>query len=187
MNRETWLNDFAQRLVPLFKNAGFPLDLSKVRLSVGFPRGGKGTRKTIGQCWSNKASADGHTEIFISPILGSAADVDHVLTHELVHHVVGLKEGHRGKFAECARALGLAGKLTATTAGDELRPKLDAITAAIGPYPHGALNPSEGVTKQGTRMLKLTCDGCGYVVRTSQRWLETGVPACHCGGMFHAV
>lgn len=187
MNREAWLHEFAARLAPMFDAAGFPLKLEKVRLSVGFPKGGKGVRKSIGQCWSNKASADGFTQIFVSPILGTAREVDHVLTHELVHHVVGLECGHKGDFATLARALGLAGKLTATTAGDELRIKLDAITAAIGPYPHGALNPSEGVKKQATRMLKLTCDGCGYICRTTQRWLDTGLPTCHCGGEFQAV
>jgi hypothetical protein len=38
--------------------------------------------------------------------------------------------------------------------------------------------------KQSTRMLKLECDECGYVVRTTQKWINVGVPVCHCGAEF---
>lgn len=181
LNREGWLTALAQKLVPLFESAGFPLDLSRVRVSVGFPRGGQGTRKAIGQCWSQKASTDGHTEIFVSPILGTAAEADHVLVHELAHHAVGLECGHKGNFRKCATALGLTGKMTATVAGPELRTKLDTLTAEIGAYPHGALNPAEGIKKQSTRLIKVECPECGCKARMSRKALdETGAPWCAC-------
>ena len=181
MNREAWLHALAQSLVPMFAEAGFPLDMSRVRISVGFPRGGAGTRKAIGQCWSQAASSDGHTEIFVSPVLGDAKDADHVLVHELVHHVVGLQCGHKGAFRKCATALGLTGKMTATTAGDALRTRLNALTAALGPYPHAALNPAEGIKKQGTRLIKVQCELCGCIARMSRAALDSaGAPICGC-------
>jgi hypothetical protein len=33
-------------------------------------------------------------------------------------------------------------------------------------------------------MLKLECEDCGYVVRTTQKWIEMGSPTCYCGGHF---
>jgi hypothetical protein len=41
-----------------------------------------------------------------------------------------------------------------------------------------------GMPHQTTRMLKLACGGCGYTVRTTEKWLKTGVPTCHCGALF---
>jgi hypothetical protein len=38
-----------------------------------------------------------------------------------------------------------------------------------------------GLATQGTRMLKLECSGCGYVARTTRKWLEVGAPSCCCG------
>jgi hypothetical protein len=35
-----------------------------------------------------------------------------------------------------------------------------------------------GTKKQTTRMVKCQCDKCGYVVRTSRRWLTIGRPRC---------
>jgi len=32
-----------------------------------------------------------------------------------------------------------------------------------------------------TRMIKLTCPACGYLVRTTRRWLAAGPPTCPCG------
>lgn len=35
--------------------------------------------------------------------------------------------------------------------------------------------------KDGTRMIKCECASCGYVVRTTKKWLEKGNPFCPCG------
>jgi hypothetical protein len=38
--------------------------------------------------------------------------------------------------------------------------------------------------KQATRMLKCACATCGYIVRTTRKWLETaGAPLCPIEGM----
>jgi hypothetical protein len=36
--------------------------------------------------------------------------------------------------------------------------------------------------KQGTRLIKVECEMCGYVVRTTNKWLRVGRPTCCCGG-----
>jgi hypothetical protein len=186
MNREQYLTEFARRVAPLFAAVEFPLDLAKIRISVGFP-GGRSPKKCIGQCWSQKASADGVNEIFVSPVLGTIQEADHVLVHELCHAAVGLECGHKGAFAKCARAMGLSGKLTSSSASPELRVQLDAISAELGAYPHAGMNLSmTDRKKQSTRMVKIECGDCGYTARTTAKWLEKGLPTCSCGGAFAA-
>ena len=37
------------------------------------------------------------------------------------------------------------------------------------------------VKKQGTRLKKVECISCGYVVRITQKWIDIGLPVCVCG------
>ena len=183
MNREQWLTALMHALAPMCEEQlhGSTGNIATWRVSVGF-HGGGAKCKTIGQCWSSTASKDGHTEIFISPVLGTAQEVDHVLLHEMVHASLGIKEGHGKAFGRMARGLGLEGKLTATTCGVALRERLNQLTEALGPYPHASLNLAEsGRKKQTTRLLKASCPDCGYTVRLTQKWVDKGLPVCPCG------
>lgn len=181
--REEWLGALVDALRPRFTELGHPLP-ERIRVSCGWPSTG-GTsrnRKTIGQAWSPKCSADGTHETFVSPVLGTAEDVGHVLVHELVHHAVGVAAGHKSPFRKLALAIGLEGKMTATTAGPELTERLHALAERLGPYPHARLDGSADRKKQDTRMLKVTCPGCGCVVRMTRKWLDdAGAPTCACG------
>jgi hypothetical protein len=116
-------------------------------------------------------------------MLGDAFDSQGVLptlVHELVHAVVGVEAKHGAKFWRPAKALGLVGKPTATEASEELIEKLRRFEKELGPYPHVALDPKKlDRKKQTTRMIKCECAGCGYVVRTSRKWIdEVGAPLC---------
>lgn len=187
--REAWLGLVVDALRPVFASIGYPLP-AKIRVSCGWPsRGGTSSnRKTIGQAWSPRCSADGTHETFLSPVLGTAVDVGHVLVHELVHHAVGTDCGHKGAFKKCAKAIGLEGKLTATVAGKALAERLHDLCEPFGPYPHAALTVSDGRKKQGTRMLKVACSDCECIVRMTQKWLDdAGAPTCACGGTMHPV
>lgn len=188
--REAWLCDLMGRLArEVFEpvEAGSTENLPKWRVTCGWPWRAR-ERKAIGQCWSHSASSGGFVEIFISPVLDEVSEVDHVLAHELCHAIAGNECGHGGAFVKLARKIGLVGKPTATIAGDELRAKLDEITASMPPYPHARLNPSErgggGRPKQSTRMLKAECPECHYVIRSSRKWFAKGMPTCHCGTEF---
>lgn len=201
ITREEWLNTAVEALRPLFAEAkdvflGDARDpknernLPAVRVSVGWPsKGGLANgKRVIGQCWASRVAGDGVPQIFISPMLGGSPYEDmlllSVLVHELIHAWDDCESGHRGRFARTARALGLVGKLTQTNPGDELVQRLTEIQREIGAYPHSALKPAEmekQEPKQGTRMLKLECPEDGYIVRTTQKWLDVGTPSCPCG------
>lgn len=183
MTREEFLGVLADRQRPLFTAIGLTYP-DKMRLSCGFPKGRARAGKAVGQCWTDEASADGTTEIFISPALGDVADVAHILTHELIHACVGIKEKHGGKFKTSAIAIGLTGKMTSTVPTPELAAKLKEITDALPPYPHAELREIKRETvKQPTRMIKLVCvdQGCKWTCRTTQKWLDIGTPTCPCG------
>ena len=183
LTREQWLAALVDALRPVFKSHGYPLP-AKIRVSCGWPsRKAIGTRSCrIGEAWSPQCSADGTHETFLSPMLDDPIEVGHVLVHELVHHAVGVVHGHRGPFAKLARAIGLVGKLTATTAGPELEAELKLLIEVIGVYPHRKLVGTNH-KKQSTRMLKVTCIECGCIVRMTQKWLDdVGCPTCACGG-----
>jgi hypothetical protein len=184
--RESWLLKAAELMTPWLKAAGGG-STPKYRVSVGWPlgrrkMGGKGTH-AIGQCFHDKASKDGHHEIFISPELEDPTRVLDVLLHELVHAFVGLEAKHGKDFKLVAEKVGLTGKMTATLASDDLKPKLVALAKTLGAYPHSELRTGgdELRPKQGTRMLKVECPKCGYSVRTTQKWLDVGLPTCVCG------
>ena len=187
LTRETYLSSAIEYLAPKFVNLGHPLP--SVRASVGIPAGGKGGKlKRIGECWSNLASADGTTEIFICPSQSNAVDVLAILLHELVHAAVGLKCGHKGAFKRVATSLGLEGPMTATTPGKQLASDLAELSHTLGEYPHAALKTAlSGRKKQGTRMLKLECSDCGWTCRTTAQHIQAGTPTCHCGGSIQAV
>lgn len=178
--REVWLASAVSKLRPFFSSKGFEIP-EKVRVSCGLPssRAFGTTKRAIGEAWASTATRDKHFEIFISPTIDKAADVLPTLTHELVHVTVGLKCGHKGRFTECARAVGLVGPWTSTSASETLSARLNGLSEKLGKYPHGSLSKmTNGKKKQGTRMIKVFCKGCTYTIRTTMSWLMIGVPEC---------
>lgn len=178
--REEWLLALVEQVRPWFKEVGAPLPKA-VRVSVGFSS--KGARsKVIGQCWSPNAAEDGLSQIFVHPMLSDATTVAATVVHELVHAAVGCDKQHGAEFKAPAVALGLEGKMTATVPGADLVERLKPVLKALGRYPHGALKAggtSTGPKKQSTRMLKCECPECGYIARTTSKWIEeAGAPIC---------
>ncbi len=171
--REEWLQRFVELSRKHFKAAGHPLP-KRVRVSVGFPS--KGIRSsTIGECWASSETKDNVCEIFIRPSLqDDASRIADVLTHELCHAVLGHEAGHGKSFKLLATSLGLTGKMTATTAGEAWHAWADPILKALGRFPATALagHLAGGKKKQTTRMIKLTCDGCGWACRTTRSHID---------------
>lgn len=186
--REEWLNACADLIVEKFREifethfGSEGMDhLAHLKVSTGFPSRG-GLTKVIGECWKAKASEDEATHhIFINPRLTDIVEVVGVLAHEMVHAADDGEHKHRGPFVKAIRDMGLEGKATATVPGAAFAEWARGIDAKIGSYPHTGLVPLMVEKKQGTRMLKLEADCCGYVVRTTKKWIEVGLPSCPCG------
>jgi hypothetical protein len=185
ITREAWLNQALDMLRPWFLARAEAIIPQDARVSVGFPGGGS-ARKRIGECWARSQSKDKVNEIFISPVLHDPVRMLDVLAHEAVHATDDCQSGHKKEFKRVATAIGLEGKMTATVAGDELKREIERIIKALPALTHGALDLSTR-KKQPTRLVKLECDGCGMIIRTTAKWIEqTGNPDCACGGHFHS-
>jgi hypothetical protein len=180
--REEWLTEAVDQLWPLLEAAGAPKVPTMV--SVGWPF--RSPRKRIGECFpttSQEAGPKKYAHLFVSPTQKDGVEVLGILVHELIHASDDCKSAHGAAFKRVALAVGLEGKMTATTVGNELFAKLDLIAHDLGPYPHPGLTPRQ-VKIQSTRMLKLECPACGYIVRTTSKWIEHGYPTCACGEPF---
>ena len=176
--REEWLNAASHGLGPLFTSLGRGI-VVPIRISMGFPssRALSLKKRTIGECWAVEASADGSAQIMISPLLDDRLEILGVVAHELGHAVLGHKVGHRAPFGRLMKDLGLEGKATATTPGPLFEERTAQLLHDLGPLPHVRLDPNLRLKKKDTiRQLKGWCEGCGYVARTSQKWLDAGGP-----------
>lgn len=166
---------------------GHNFTVPEIAVSVGWPsKGALSTKKrVIGQCWFGSTTADNKPQLFISPLLDDPTSIDGVLptlVHEVCHVIAGADAKHGPHFIKVMKKLGLEGKPTATTAGEELVERCKRIYTDLGAFPHSKIVPSaNGPKVQGTRMKKCSCADCGYVARTVQKWLdEVGPPICPC-------
>lgn len=190
--REEYLIAAIEACKPLFTGEGHTVP--EVHVSTGWPssRGTSQKKKALGECWAKEASADERPQIFISPILVDPLDAEPgardgfgvlpVLVHEICHAVAGHKAGHGPAFKKVAVSVGLEGKMTSTVPSPALRETLQGISDVLGAYPHARLNVLlSGKKKQTTRMVKCECAECGYILRTTKKWIEVGVPHCPAG------
>lgn len=189
--REQWLEHAVDLILGKYQEvfdkhfgADGQAHLDHLKVSTGFPSRG-GLTKVIGECWKSKASADEQTHhIFINPRLIDPVVVIATLAHEMVHAADDGEHKHKGPFLRACRDMGLEGKATATVAGAGFAQWVKDSADALGEYPHTELVPLMVEKKQTTRMKKLEADCCGYIVRTTEKWLEIGMPSCPCGNPF---
>jgi len=206
--REAWLHRAIEAFRLRFIEIGLPLpDQIHVSIGFGYGSKAE-SKYILGQCWARRASADGVNHIFLGPQESDPAGMLVSLLHELIHAADDCASGHKGTFAEAATRLGFEGPMTQTPPSLELTAEVITLAEALGPFPHAKLdtamadtpvpappgNPSSpggastpdpggkihsGPGKQATRMIKVTAAGCcGYVVRTTQKWLDEGNPLC---------
>lgn len=187
MTREEYLTKAAHKILSdiitkSVRALEYDYPVPTFRVSVGYAPGWRAgaRRKTMAVCFKKKVSKGGVNEIFVTPENDDVIRVLADLAHELIHAYDDCESGHQGFFAHVARHIGLEGKLTSTHAGAELTADLRRIADELGPYPHRAMQV-KGIKKDGTRQLKVSCDDCGMIFRTSRKWMDH-VVACPCCG-----
>lgn len=174
--RQEWIEQAATMFREHFKANWWNVP-DNLRLSIGFPVGAKDGKRILGQCFPNTYSKDNHWEIFISPNYTNSIEILETIAHEMVHATVEVP-GHRGKFKDCALAIGFEAPMTATPAGPKMLQKINDIIFMIGEFPAGDLNLI-GRKKQKTNLKKCECPDCGYVARVTMKWInKVGEPIC---------
>jgi hypothetical protein len=179
----SWFTDAVQELLPEFRKHGAS-PTADVLVSYGFPS--KTPKKVMGQCFYPL----GNRVILINPVLRDGVEVLAVLTHELVHASLDpALDAHGKEFKDLFYAVGGMGPATKSGYTDEARERYEAILEKIGDYPFPSLALGEGQKeekKQKTYMILLSCAGTDcidekgrtYQVRTTQTWIDKGVPDC---------
>jgi len=185
MNREAWLTEVAHQCLPIFK--GFTI--GKFRVTCGWPcTMALSKNRRIGECHGPKSSSDGHSELFISPLLDKPVEVAGVLCHEIAHIAAGVEAAHGKQFLKVCTHVGLThGKPTSISPGKRLTDRLHEITSKVGKYPHSAMKPMTKKAVKGSSVSVLECD-CGCRITMSNKMLdEYGPPTCTCGKEFDKV
>ena len=136
-------------------------------------------------------TGNGKSEIVISNRLNGSKTkigssyIAHVVLHEMVHQCTPY-HGHKGQFKRLAQSVGMTGKMTATTNGEDLEKRMiSEVINVLGKFPHKAVTST--VTRKGSRMLKVQCAkaNCGIIMRASAKVCEMingqPCPACFQG------
>ena len=169
--REEWLDAAVDAMRPVWLERA-RIVVPEVRVGVGFPSGGLRS-KALGQCWTKASAADGVNEITIRVTVVDPEAVLAVLGHELVHASTDCKGGHGKRFASKMRTLGFEGDMRATYAGASLAQELSVLAVALGDYPGAdGLAVAAAAKTQGTRMVKCECEDCGFLFRTTTKWIK---------------
>ncbi len=180
VTREEWLDLAVEKMRPWFDGMEAQPP-AVVRVSTGWSRGAK--KNQVGWCWKSNVATDKSSNIFISPERNKPVEILATLLHELCHASDDCRDSHAGRFRRLWRLHGFEGKPTTSVPTAVLLERLQALADDLGEYPHAKLSPGDKIKVQKTYMIKLECQGCGMVVRTTQKWLdETGLPSCGCGG-----
>jgi hypothetical protein len=172
--REDWLTAAILELKPFFAINGVSIS-DKIRVSCALPSNAKRTNfKSVGECFPNTNSGDGHYEIFISPVLADPVKVFETLIAMLCHTAKGALN-HGKPYQKIADAMLLlpngtqSARYKSVTHGGAFQQAYQQIIDSLGAYVHAELSASVG-KKQGTRMLLAKCPSCGYTVRLTNKW-----------------
>lgn len=182
--REDWLANALAEARPVVEALTGAALAERIRVGVGFPS--TFTRSgTVSQFWNDTASADSHAEIIISPTLADPGEVFGHLLSQVLHSLPGATSRGSASYVNACAAvqLGSGDGFKTLQYGPDYFAQWGAIIESLGPYPHGELGVAEKKT-QSTRMLKLVCPTCGYIIRTTGKWVATGLPVCHDGDTF---
>ena len=204
ITRERWLMMLAEAVAPKMQDmAGITMPL--FRVSCSWPsRGGTSlSGRVVGQCWAASASEDNHAEIFITPMEDDPREVAETLVHEMIHACLP-QAGHGPDFKRAALAVGYTTPMRSTPSTPAFWAWVEPILQALPAYPHRKINAVRNVVSgpdsddgavptplrpiaapppQKNRQMKCTCATCGYIARTSRKWIDrVGPPICPVDG-----
>ena len=176
--RDQWLTDFVVLARPYFSRAGKPLP-ERIRAAMCPPH--RARQRTIGLCWSDAVTEDNGREIWVTSAETDPVRVAGILVHELCHAALPHAVKHGKPFRLLAEALGLEGRMTATTEGARFKALWAPLLASLGPLPAARFTAGVAVdarVQRTPRMKNASCPHCGFTAMVRLDQLELGRLEC---------
>ena len=177
LTREQWLNRFIHAAQTAFAFQGKPLP-PNVRAAICPPHR---KMKAIGLCWTGDVTEDKGREIWVTSAETDPVRVAGILVHELCHAALPHEVKHGREFRLLATALGLEGKMTATTEGERFRTIWGELLAKLGPLPVGRFTVGYAVdfrVQRTPKMTNMACPECGFVAKVRLDQMSAGRLTC---------
>ena len=193
-NREAWQHACVDELRSFFSSRGHTLP-AEIRVACGYPTNAKRSGfKVLGECIPNTNSADGHWEIYISPILSDPSKVTETLIAQLCRTAKGAYAVTNQAYAKVAEDMliypdgTLSNPYKTVMHGSAFDMAYQDIIDSLGVYPHAKVDVSIHKS-QGTRMLLARCPTCQCSIRMTSKWVynahgDVELPTCRCGDTF---
>ena len=182
--REQWLAAALEAMKPVAATLTGQNMADRIRIGVGFPSTYRRSG-TLAECWPDVDSGDAHAEVIISPTIADPVEVFARLLGQALRTLPGAMSIASVSYREAFDAVHLTvgADKNAILYSDAFYDQWESLIAALGDYPHAELSVAVRKT-QSTRMLKLQCPQCGYIIRTTGKWVAQGIPVCHDGALF---
>jgi hypothetical protein len=165
----------------------------------------KGRKNAVGWFWHGRWSPEKKKSALHEINMSAEHLRDHNMGELLLHELAHAENDHQGikdcagrrhnkKFKVMAERLGLKvekGPASLGFAFTDLdapaKQFLDGIKFKREIFELCRLSAEPKGGKPGSRLLKCECPECGYVVRTTAKWLAVGTPTCPCGKEMEAA
>ncbi len=174
--REEWLKKAANLMSSWYDDLGFPLP--KYEIQSGFPSSGQRSN-TVAESWTHDNGAS--FVLIVRPDQNDSLTVGAAIAQQLCSIAAGPKDQFGHLFQHLAISIGLRGKKFETPPGQVFKELFRPIEKTIGSIPESETMTQNYVRsgKQTTRLIKVSCNECGYVARVSRKWIEkVGPPLC---------
>ena len=176
VTREQWLKEVAGLMSNWFVDLGFPLP--KYDIQSGFPSSGQRSN-TVAESWTHD-NGDSFV-LIVRPDQNDSLTVAAAIAQQLCSIAAGPKDQYGHLFQHLAISIGLRGKKFETAPGQVFKELYRPVVKTIGSIPESETMTQNYVrtNKQTTRLIKVSCNDCGYVARVSRKWIENvGPPHC---------
>lgn len=159
-----------------FTQLGSPVP--RVQIISGFPSSGRRSRR-IAECWPDDGGRA--FRMLVRPDTNDPYRLAGAIALNLACIAAGSGYESVKQFRHLAISVGLRGRRTESSPGLLFRELMKPILQQAGEVPRSDehLAPVIAVAKQRTRLVRVACSDCGYVVRVAQKWLDQiGPPLC---------
>ena len=195
MTRAEWLERVCGRAMATRPDIYAKVDLDLVDFDTAYTSQGKRSG-LYGEAFANEPEGGGKAQIIMSGVHTDPFEIAVTVCHELLHIECG-DVGHGGTFRTKSLALGVDDPKYWADQSDEFKAWIEDLISDAGPMPIRPSLPGgkpkvartklpkpdateseepEGISsappKQSTRMLKLECGECGFICRTTAKWVR---------------